>query len=27
VGQVIDRIDQAEAREVIRAWAADRLRD
>ena len=26
VGQVIDRIDQAEAREVIRAWAAERLR-
>jgi Fe-S cluster assembly protein SufD len=26
VGQVIDRIDQGEAREVIRAWAADRLR-
>jgi Fe-S cluster assembly protein SufD len=26
VGQTIDRIDQAEAREVIRAWAADRLR-
>jgi Fe-S cluster assembly protein SufD len=26
VGQVIDRIDQAEAREVIRTWAADRLR-
>jgi Fe-S cluster assembly protein SufD len=26
VGQVIDRIDQDEAREVIRAWAAERLR-
>jgi Fe-S cluster assembly protein SufD len=26
VGQVIDRIDQAEAREIVRAWAADRLR-
>jgi len=26
VGQVIDRIDQDEAREIVRAWAADRLR-
>ena len=26
VGQVIDRIDQDEGREVVRAWAADRLR-
>ncbi len=26
VGQVIDRIDQEEAREVVRAWAAERLR-
>ncbi|MGZ5947956.1 MAG: Fe-S cluster assembly protein SufD [Caulobacteraceae bacterium] len=26
VGQVIDRIDQDEAREVVRAWAAERLR-
>ena len=25
-GQVIDRIDQDEAREVVRAWAADRMR-
>jgi Fe-S cluster assembly protein SufD len=26
VGQVIDRIDQDEAREIVRAWAAERLR-
>ena len=26
VGQVIDRIDQDEARDVVRAWAAERLR-
>ena len=26
VGQVIDRIDQNEARDVVRAWAAERLR-
>ena len=26
IGQVIDRIDQDEAREVVRAWAAERLR-
>jgi len=27
VGEVIERIDHAEAREVARAWAAERLRD
>jgi Fe-S cluster assembly protein SufD len=26
IGQVIDRIDQDEARDVVRAWAAERLR-
>ena len=26
IGQVIDRIEQDEGREVIRAWAAERLR-
>jgi Fe-S cluster assembly protein SufD len=26
VGQVVDRIDQEEARDVVRAWAAERLR-
>jgi len=26
VGEVIDRIEQDEAREVVRAWAAERLK-
>jgi Fe-S cluster assembly protein SufD len=26
VGEVIDRIEHADAREVVRAWAAERLR-
>jgi Fe-S cluster assembly protein SufD len=26
IGEVIDRIDQDEARDVVRAWAAERLR-